>query len=201
MDACGRRRRKKAEETAKAEAIFNALRDAIRKDEHLAPEEKALLQAQLQSDQDAGKISSATKEWSYKDEDANRQYRYEYTVDNTTISTGDAADDATERKDTVNGTAYVSGSTIIRTGHHEEGPTITSGEVSGISSDFKTLPENVVEDSVEYIKIDGVQYLKNTPCRTAAPTSSPIRPIRNFPTISGLVWAKAMSSPATALPW
>ena len=151
---------KKAEETAKAEAIFNALRDAIRKDEHLTPEEKALLQAQLQSDQDAGKISSATKEWSYKDEDANRQYRYEYTVDNTTISTGDAADDATERKDTVNGTAYVSGSTIIRTGLHEEGPTITSGEVSGISSDFKTLPENVVEDSVEYIKIDGVQYLK-----------------------------------------
>ena len=151
---------KKAEETAKAEAIFNALRDAIRKDEHLTPEEKAQLQAQLQSDQDAGKISSATKEWSYKDEDANRQYRYEYTVDNTTISTGDAADDATERKDTVNGTAYVSGSTIIRTGLHEEGPTITSGEVSGISSDFKTLPENVVEDSVEYIKIDGVQYLK-----------------------------------------
>lgn len=151
---------KKAEETAKAEAIFNALRDAIRKDEHLTPEEKALLQAQLQSDQDAGKISSATKEWSYKDEDANRQYRYEYTVDNTTISTGDAADDATKRTDTVNGTAYVSGSTIIRTGHHEEGPTITSGEVSGISSDFKTLPENVVEDSVEYIKIDGVQYLK-----------------------------------------
>lgn len=141
----------KAKEDAKKEAIYNALKDAIGKDERLSAEEKTLLLAQLESDKNEDKLSTTATEWGHTDTVSGKSYTYKYSVGDTTTSEGTAGDTDTKRTDTVDGTAHVEGSTIIWT---ESGKTATSDTVKktfGDEFNFTAPPAGLdLEGEAEY---------------------------------------------------
>lgn len=131
----------KTEADATAEAKLNAIKNALKN----AAEKEGL----TLTDTDLATVSAGDTLWTYIDPETDTTYTFSYNLRDdftnnpeditTSVSKDNLDGDEINNvwKNTVSGTAYVTGATITSTG---ESQTYTSGELGNLGSDFRTAP-------------------------------------------------------------
>ncbi len=156
----------KTAEAATAEAKLNAIKNAL---QIAAKKENLTL-----TDTDLANVSADETSWTYIDPKTGTTYTFRYALGNfTTVSVDIIESVSKEEKDqldgdeinnvwknTVSGTAYVSGATITSTG---ESQTYNSGDLGNLGSDFRTEPDGATKVKREGNSENGriVSYVKD----------------------------------------
>lgn len=156
----------KTEADATAKAKLNAIKNALQ----IAAEKENL----TLTDTDLANVSADETSWTYIDPKTGTTYTFRYALGNfTTVSVDIIESVSKEEKDkldgdeinnvwknTVSGTAYVSGATITSTG---ESQTYNSGDLGNLGSDFRTEPDGATKVKREGNSENGriVSYVKD----------------------------------------